>query len=132
VPKFTASWTENDLVKSVELLSAAGALSLLDELDARLGVGPSMLEILNGEPGSAIAIGTGRPETIVTWQGGFDPPFYISSGESTRPGVVSFRFGGEASEYLATHLIPKSNGRQALIDYLNDGRRSTLIDWEAS
>jgi hypothetical protein len=132
LPKFTASWTENDLIESVELVSAAEALSLLDELDVRLVGSPSMLEIMNGERGSAIAIGTGWSETVVTWQGGFDPPYYISSGESARPGVISFRFSGEASEYLVAHLIPKSKGRQVLIDYLHDGRRSTLIEWEAS
>ena len=125
-----ATWTEDDVVHESILADGDEAATLFDQLTVRLVAAPSMVEVAMDGSGCALAIGAGRPETVVTYQSSLDPPYFISAGQPDRAGEIRFLYAGETTPYSAANAISVSDGRRALIEYVRDGGLPEGIEWE--
>jgi hypothetical protein len=92
---------------------------------------PFLVEVV-ARDGSAMAIGLGRPTTVLSYMAAsHDPPYFASLGTtSMRSGqLLRYRMGGEIVEFPATQEVDLDRGIAALRQFLEDGTKSELIGW---
>jgi hypothetical protein len=124
------SWctTSNTFEESVG--NVVEALELVDRLAKAAHEQPTMAEFYERETGHSLAIGLGRVDTVLTYQRSTDPPYFISRGNSCTAGTVSFCYGNEPSEYLASNVVPMADGLEALQYFVESRLMPPHIHWE--
>lgn len=69
-------------------------------------------------------------ETLLTFSNAEnDPPYFISLGDKSREGLVSFLWNGTESELPAKYLISMKKGREAAKHFLAEGELDKKINW---
>lgn len=130
--KWKLVWSDHDTVHESIFDNAELAINYIDQLhDHERDLRPvvEVTRLAAGAPSLSIAVGGG--ETVVTFEQSPDPPYYISSGDSSRDGVsLMFFHGGQGIEHLAKNLIPWELGRRVLMQFLTSEERPDQIEWE--
>jgi hypothetical protein len=84
-----------------------------------------------GDTGDCISIGLGADRSVLNYVGASgDPPYFTSRGEQAGDAFISFRFGGEWSEFPAHNSVPTSLARAAVRRFCETGKLPSEIDWE--
>jgi hypothetical protein len=125
----TAEWTSWEHDERVQVTSWEEAETLLQTIGSRSGP-PCLVEFYDSESGRSLGLGVGRPLTVVTYQDSLDPPYFISLGDKERLGTEWFCYGNEQTDYLATNLVPISQGKSALRHFLVSRSRPDNLSWE--
>lgn len=126
-----ARWTsDSDLFES-RFGSPHEGVSLARELQQTLGAMPAMVEFGRLDDASPVlAIGLGRPRSVVTFQASLDPPYFISLASDQRVGTICFVYAQEDTEYSARNSVPIEAALDALLEFLTTAGRPHSIDWE--
>lgn len=105
---------------------------LLDQLQlAFTGTDPALVTVEFVETGDSLSIGLGRERSVLNYiRGDKDPPYYTSSGGADDDEAVSFRFGGDWSEFPPWNAVPIALAREAMRHFCETGKLSNDIQWE--
>jgi len=126
-----AVWTDIDSVHERNICSTEDGLQFVDELGRRIGTGtPPMVEFSATEGEMSLTLGVGRDLTVVTFNESLDPPYYISLGDPSKTGVITFCWGKQETEYLASNMVSVIEGRKALEHFLAHLSRPPNLKWE--
>lgn len=125
---FIVTWSEQE--RPVE--SVVGVDLLLDELHLLFrGTEPTLVSIELIGIGDSLSVGLGCDLSVLNYvRGDQNPPYYTSVGELDADEVISFRFGGELSEYPVKNCIPVDRAREAVKHFCNTGKLMPDIAWE--
>jgi len=122
-------WNRNRTAE-VEALEDVEAVLELAQVDAREH-DPAMVEMTH-DNGAALAIGVGRPVSVVTFSRSPDPPYFVSvgeaSGDADDPAV--FYYGGHWTEFAARNGVPADVALMAMRTFFQTGARPANIAWE--
>jgi len=124
------SWCTTQNTYEETVCNVVEALGLVGRLAKAACEQPTMAEFYERETGHSLAIGLGRVDTVLTYQRSTDPPYFISQGSSRIAGTVSFCYGNESSEYLASNVVPMSDGLEALRYFVEYRMKPPTIQWE--
>jgi hypothetical protein len=125
-----AVWTDSKQSYERIIHNAEQGLDLVAELAACRSDSPVMLEFIDLSSRASLAVGVGRPHTVVTFQQSPDPPYYISLGDASRHGTTSFCYGNEETEYLLRNAVSLDEGQQALSCFVSTHSKPTNLNWE--
>jgi len=105
---------------------------LLDLLQERFRKGrPTLVTVERFENGDCLIIGLGLELSVLNYvRGDKNPPYYTSSGDPGAVGAISFRFGGELSEFWLSQAVPVSIARAAMTHFCETGELSKEMVWE--
>lgn len=124
-------WTEGATIRRRKVTNAADGMRLFKQIRARSAQSPTMVEFANDDRGLALAIGVGRPQTVLTFQVSGDPPYFTSRGITEASGEdLYFTYAGEGTPYPSNSAVPIDDGILVLRDFLESGERSDAIAWE--
>ena len=126
---FRMVWTDQAQAYERDVASPAEITEFLATFKTKM-VEPTMVEFFKPETGLALAIGLGRAESVVTFQNSLDPPYYISLGDPTREGIVTFWYGDDLNEYLSRNEVPTEEAEKALLYFLENTARPPNLHWE--
>jgi hypothetical protein len=82
--------------------------------------------------GYEVSLGLGLPESFVhiTAESG-QPPYFITVGQSSAPGVVAFYLhGAHHTEIARRNLISTPDAIRVIREFLERGERSATVEWE--
>jgi len=125
---YTISWNEHE-----QRLDSPDEIDrLLDNLHKCFSSGdPTLVTVEREDTGDSLSIGLGRDMSVLNYvRGDKDPPYYTSTGGSDGDEAISFRFGGEWSEYSLRNAIPLSIARSAMRQFCETGELTKNIEWE--
>jgi hypothetical protein len=125
-------WTDRHGVHESILCGEDGVLDYLADVHSREKVLRPVVEILKRPSDSpSLSIVLGGDETVVTYEESSDPPYFISIGDSERPGVSPpFFHGGQVIEHLAKNLVPFASALRAVSAFLKEGGKPATLSWE--
>lgn len=125
---FTVEW--NDHTYQTTFIDEVERV--LDELHAEFASkDPQLVTVELSETGDSLAIGLGRNRSVLNYvSGSKDPPYFTSVGEVDGDEPISFRFGGEWSEFPMKHSVPITSARLALRHFCTTGKLTSAINWE--
>lgn len=125
---FTVEW--NDHTYQTTFIDEVERI--LDELHAEFASkDPQLVTVELSETGDSLAIGLGRNRSVLNYvSGSKDPPYFTSVGEVDADEPISFRFGGEWSEFPMKHSVPITSARLALRHFCTTGKLTSAINWE--
>lgn len=112
--------------------SAADVDALLDDIEASCATAdPELVTVVAEATGDSLAIGLGRERSVLNYvSGSLNPPYYTSVGDVQLDEPISFRFGGEWSEFPLSHSVPVSVAREAMRHFCRTGQLTPAVGWE--
>jgi len=125
---FTIGWNQHEQ----QAASIQEVDRVLDELHANFACeDPQLVTVELNETGDSLAIGLGRDRSVLNYvPGSKNPPYFTSTGEFEMDEPISFRFGGEWSEFPLRNSIPTPIARQAMRHFCSTGKLSSTVQWE--
>ena len=125
-------WTDRRGVHEIILCGQDRVLDYLADVHSRERSLRPVVEILKRPSDSpSLSIVVGGDETVVTYEGSIDPPYFISIGDSERQGLSQpFFHGRQGVEHLAKNLVPFASALRAVSEFLEEGGRPTALSWE--
>lgn len=107
-----------------ELLAAAGQLAKSRDMLA--------IVTLESEAGATLSIVVGGEETVLAFDGSFDPPYFASKGASDEkePYLECYLHFDHHTEISRDHVVPFSVGEQAAYEFLETGVRPECVQWQ--
>jgi hypothetical protein len=122
-------WSSDDVacVNSIRELDP-----LLDRLhEEHQDVQPILATVESTSNGDSLAIGLGRPQSVLTFvPGSGDPPYFSSVGDGEGDEVLEFSFMGDLSEIPVRNAVPIAVARQAMREFIETGALSKKVRWE--
>ena len=124
---FTILWDDDH----EQVDSVSGVERVLDRLHQRYRSGDPTLVTVERNDGGSLSIGLGADVSVLTYvRSDKNPPYYVSSGGTDEDEVMSFRFGGDLSEYPIRNALPISAARAAMTCFCETGALSNDVSWE--
>jgi len=107
---------------------------VLDEASAEArAIGRLNIVLLSAPNRDWLGIVVGGEDTVVSFNYGHgDPPYYASVGAATTDEPVLTAYVGleHHTEFPRRWVVPSLVGRQAAREFLDTGKRPTLLGWE--
>ncbi|AUX38437.1 MULTISPECIES: Imm1 family immunity protein [Sorangium] len=115
-----------------QLSSISDLEHLLDELHATFSqTDPTLVTVELSESGDSIAIGLGRERSVLNYiKGDKNPPYFTSKGDLDLDDGITFRFGGNWSEFPMRNSISTPIAREAIRFFCSRGGLTKAIEWE--
>jgi len=109
-----------------------GVNRLLDGLHDEFRRGdPTLVTVARGAGGDSLSIGLGNERSVLNYvRGDGNPPYYTSAGGDDTDEMLSFRFGGEWSEFPLRYAIPTAAARAAMTHFCETGALWDAVAWE--
>ena len=106
--------------------------SLLDRLHLEHEDAEPILAVIESQiNGDSLAIGLGRPLSVLNFvRGSGDPPYLTSLGTSDEEKTMEFDFMGQISEFPIRNAVPTDTAREAVHEFVKTGGLPRTVRWE--
>lgn len=101
----------------------------LDALEEKARGRPFIVELVRPE-GAVLALGLGRPDTVLSYSTSPDPPYFHSVGDKEDGTDLVFWYYGEWTDFPRAHAVPAEVGREALRHFVQNNSRPPNVAWE--
>lgn len=124
---FKITWNSN----SRRAESLQDVEQVLDTIHAASKEDPILVTVEIEESGDSLAIGLGADLSVLNYVAGTrNPPYFTSKGSQDGDRVLSYRFGGDVSEFPVRNGIPVALARKAAKHFCQTGERIAEVHWE--
>lgn len=125
---YTISWND----EHTQLESVDAVERLLDHLHELFRNGsPTLVTVELAGNGDSLSIGLGAELSVLNYvRGDRNPPYYTSAGGSDEDALISFKFGGEWSEYPFRNAVPILTARGAMKRFCELRELPRDVVWE--
>jgi hypothetical protein len=125
-----AEWECRGACRSVSISTAGEAIDLFLGIIKERLMPPAILEVYDPASGLSLGVGVDQLKSIVTFQEGVDPPYYIGLGSGDSRETIEFAYGGELSEYLGRNVVSSDVAIEALRRFVSERKMPDNLNWE--
>ncbi len=123
----TLQWSRNVIAVAD---SAEGLSELLSEIESKAHDHPIMVDVIASD-GRSLGLGLGRDKSVLSIAGPHGSlPYFVSVGDSSAEGRITFDYGGEETEFHMRNAVPIAYARMAVLQFLTEPGLPNAVYWE--
>ncbi len=89
-----------------------------------------MVDVIASD-GRSLGLGLGRDKSVLSIAGPHGSlPYFVSVGDSSAEGRITFDYGGEETEFHMRNAVPIAYARMAVLQFLTEPGLPNAVYWE--